>query len=67
MKIFVYKEQVISLENFVKIYAISNETLEIRYINGDRQLLYFNNSKDLREGLEKIIVILRGTSEDTSK
>lgn len=67
MKIFVYKEQIISLENFVKISAVSNETLEIRYINGDKQMLYFNSSKDLREGLEKIIVILRGTSEDTSK
>lgn len=67
MKIFIYKEQIISLENFVKICAISNETLEIRYTNGDRQLLYFNSSKDLREGLEKIIVILRGTSEDISK
>ena len=67
MKIFVYKEQIISLENFVKIYAVSNETLEIRYINGDKQMLHFNSSKDLREGLEKIIVILRGTSEDISK
>ena len=67
MKIFVYKEQIISLENFVKISAVSNETLESRYINGDKQMLYFNSSKDLREGLEKIIVILRGTSEDTSK
>ena len=67
MKIFVYKEQIISLENFVKICAISNETIEIRYINGDKQMLYFNSSKDLREGLEKIIVILRETSENTSK
>lgn len=67
MKIYVYKDQIISLENFVKICAISNETLEIRYINSDRQILHFNSSKDLHEGLEKIIVILRGTSENTSK
>ena len=67
MKIFVYKEQIISLENFVKISAIGNETLEIRYTNGDKQMLYFDKSKDLREGLEKIVAILRETSEDTSK
>lgn len=67
MKIYVYNDQIISLENFVKICAISNETLEIRYINSDRQILHFNSSEDLQEGLEKIIVILRGTSENTSK
>ena len=59
MKIFVYKDQIISLENFAKISAISSTALEVRYHNSERQIIYFDKAKDLTEGVAKIVEILR--------
>lgn len=59
MKIFVYKDQIVSLENFAKISAISSTALEVRYHNSERQIIYFDKAKDLTEGVAKIVEILR--------
>ena len=66
MKIFVYKDQIISLENFAKISPLSSTVLEVRYHNSERQTIYFDKAKDLTEGVAKIVEILREPNQEMS-
>ena len=66
MKIFVYKNQIVSLENFAKICSISSTSLEVRFHNSERQIIYFDKAKDLTEGVAKIVEILREPVQELS-
>lgn len=66
MKIFVYKNQIVSLENFAKICPISSTVLEVRYHNSERQTIYFDKAKDLTDGVAKIVEILREPNQEMS-
>jgi hypothetical protein len=64
MKIYTYGNQIVSLENVSKIFAMSSKTLAIEYATGGRNQLCFYTAKDLDESIGKIAAILQESIEE---
>ena len=62
MKIFVYNNDIYSLENVDKITQASDKILHIRYVDQpDWHAISFKNKEDLARGTKEIAEILRGS------
>ena len=63
MKIFVYNNEIYSLENVTKITQASDKTLHIKYADrpNDWHAILFKNEEELAHGAKEIAEILHGS------